>query len=299
MPRLLNHGVCLCWIYVSLLYSSAERGSSNSTQNQLSHVTMFQEKKHKSRDSSFLQLRASIPAYLQPIKLYTLPTSNEDSQYMPKPRHRRPAHLLRLLGSSFDLFWMSIEEPSDISGGHGEGESLWHGDSLPAKLSSKSSARVKFNLSASIELREAAANHSQKLEKEAADLDLSSLPSHVASHVRDWLLQSATCELSYQWVDLGPALWPRWIRQTDCVQSDGGRSCSFPGGMECVQAETTHVQILAWNCLGIRGGGEMSKTIKTEKTDGSIMIGTGEVMQRCSWRQVPYPVVTACKCSCK
>ncbi|TMS23673.1 ATPase asna1 [Larimichthys crocea] len=196
---------------------------------------------------------------------------------MPKPRHRRPSHLLRLLGSSFDLFWMSIEQPSEASVGHG--------DTLPAK-SPKNTAQEKFNLSASSELREAAANHRQKLEKDAADLDLGSLPSHVASSIRDWLVRSATCGLSYQWVDLGPAFWPRWLRQTDCERSDGVRSCSFPGGMECVRAQTTHIKILAWHCLKMREGGDRSRGIKADRSE----MGTGEVMKRCIWRQVPYPV---------
>ncbi|XP_074518284.1 noggin-3-like [Halichoeres trimaculatus] len=296
MPELLNHGVC--WIYVSLLYGSAVLGSLNSTQNQLPNVTLVQEKEDESRDSSFLQLRASIPSYLQPIRPYTLLTSTEDSQCLPKPRHRRPAHLLRLLGSSLDPFWMSIEKPPEASWSRGEGKSLLHGDSPSAKLSSTSSLRREFDVNASPELRQAAANRRQMLEKEAADLDLSSLPSHVSSHVRDWLVQSATCELGYRWVDLGPALWPRWLRQTDCVRADGGRSCSFPGGMECVQAETTHIQILAWNCLEIRGG-VGSKKIQTESPHSSTVVEAGEFMKKCSWKAVPYPVITACKCSCK
>lgn len=296
MPELLNHG--FCWIYVSLLYGSAVLGSLNSTQNQLPNVTLFQEKEDKSKDSSFLQLRARIPSYLQPIRPYSILTSTEDGQCLPKPKHRRPAHLLRLLGSSLDLFWMSIEKPSEASLSRGKGKSLLHGDSLPAKLFIRNSHRGKFNVSASPELREAAANRRQELEKEAEDLDLSYLPSHVSGHVRDWLVQSATCELSYQWVDLGPALWPRWLRQTDCVRTDGGRSCSFPAGMECVQAETAHIQILAWNCLEIRGGAG-SKTTRTESSDSSTVTETGEFMKKCSWKVVPYPVITACKCSCK
>lgn len=161
---------------------------------------------------------------------------------------------------------MSIEKPSEASGGHGGGQLLLHGDTR---------------------LREAAANHRQKLEKEAADLDLSSLPSHVVSSVRDWLVRSATCRLSYQWVDLGPAFWPRWLRQTDCERSDGERSCSFPGGTECVRAQTSHIKILAWHCLEIRERSDGPRGIKADRPE----IGAGEVMKRCVWRQVPYPVV--------
>ena len=286
MPRPFN---CLCWISVSvLLYGSASPTSNVSTQIQLPNVT--EDEDDTGWDSAFLQLRASLPSYSQPVRPYTLLTNAEDYHYMPKPRHRRPSRLMRLLGSSFDLFWMSVERPSEASGGHGEGQPLGN-SSLPA--------RKKFNLSASPELREAAAKHRQELEKEAADLDLSSLPSHVTSSVRDWLVRSATCGLSYQWVDLGPAFWPRWLRQTDCGGSDGRQSCSFPGGMECVRAQTAHIKILAWHCLDIRDGDDGQRKIKADRSDGSNEMGTGGVLKRCIWRQVPYPVVTACTCSCK
>ncbi|XP_074484953.1 noggin-2-like [Sebastes fasciatus] len=278
MPRPFSCGVCLCWISV-LLRGSALFTSNVSTQIQLPNVV--QDEEDTGSDSPFLQLRASLPSYSQPVRPYTLLTNAEDYHYMPKPRNRRPSRLLRLMGPSFDLFWMSIERPSEASGGHGDGRPLGN-LSLPATWKN-------FNMSASPELKDAAANHSQKLIKEAADLDLGSLPSHVAGSVRDWLVRSATCGLSYQWVDLGPAFWPRWLRQTDCESSDGARSCSFPGGMECVRAQTARIKILAWHCLEIREGGNGS--------DGEV--GAGEIMKRCMWRQVPYPVVTACTCSCK
>ncbi len=297
MPGPLNCGVCLCWISVSVLqYGSAAFTSNISTQNQLPNVTVVQDEEDAGWYSPFLQLRASLPSYSQPIRPYTLLMNAEDYHYMPKPRHRRPSRLLRLLGSSFDLFWMSIEQPSEASGGRGDGRPLLRGDSLPTNYTT---AREKFNLSATPQLRQAAANHRQKLEKEAADLDLGSLPSHVVSSVRDWLVRSASCGLSYQWVDLGPAFWPRWLRQTDCESSDGVQSCSFPVGMECVRSQTTHIKILAWHCLEMGEGGNRSRRMKADRSAGSTEMGTGEVTKRCIWRQVPYPVVTACTCSCK
>ncbi|XP_073327245.1 noggin-2-like [Pagrus major] len=256
-----------------LLYGSA--AFNISTQNQPPNVTAVEE---EDTDWDLLQLRANMLSFSQPMHPYTLLTNPEDYNYMPKPRHQRPSRLLRLLGSSFDPFWMSIEQPSEASKGHNDEE---------------------FNLSASPELREAAVNHRQKLEKEASDLDLSSLPSHVANLVRDWLVRSATCGLTYQWVDVGPGLWPRWLRHTDCEKSDGEQSCSFPGGMECVRAETTYIKILAWLCLEVRDGGEGSRGNKADRPDGRTEMGTGEVVKRCTWKKVPYPVVTACACSCK
>ncbi|XP_026159453.1 noggin-2-like [Mastacembelus armatus] len=295
MLRLFN-SVCLCRIIVSvLLCGNAAFISNISRQNQMPNVTIM--------ESQFLHLRASLVSYSQPIRPYSLLTNAEDYHHMPKPRHRRPSQLLRLLGSSFDPFWMSINQPSEVSRGHSDGQPLLRGDTPSAKLlhyyiNYYTTLREKSNLS-SLELREAAVNHQQKLEKEAAELDLSSLPSDVASSVRVWLVRSATCELHYQWVDLGPAFWPRWLRQTDCEKSDGVHSCSFPSGMKCVRAQTTDIKILAWHCLEIGDGGDGSRQKKAEQPEGSTEMGTKEAMKRCLWRQVPYPVVTACTCSCK
>lgn len=284
-------------LYISvsvLLYGSA--AFDFSTQNQPPNVTAVEE---EDTGWDLLQLRANLLSFSQPMHPYTLLTDPEDYHYMPKPRHRRPSRLLRLLGSSFDPFWMSIEQPSEASKGHDDGQPLLRGDTLPAKIPEYTTAKERFNLSAYPELREAAMNHRQKLEKEAKALDLSSLPSHVASLVRDWFVRSATCGLTYQWVDAGPVLWPRWLRHTDCEKSDGERSCSFPGGMECVPAETTYINILIWLCLEVGDGGEGSRGNKADRPDGSTEMGTGEVIKRCAWKKVPYPVVTACACSCK
>ncbi|XP_028263579.1 noggin-like [Parambassis ranga] len=270
---LFSSPVCLCWISVSvLLHGSEAFASTISNKNQLTNVSDL--------ESPFLQLRASLPSFSQPIRPYTLLSSADDYHHMPKPRHRRRSRLMRLLGSSFDPFWVSIDQPS-------EGP-LLQGDALLA------SSPRKFNMSASQEVRKAAAKHQQRLEKEAAGLDLSSLPSDVATSVRAWLVRSATCELHHQWVDLGPTFWPRWLRRTDCGGPDGERSCSFPSGMECVRAQTAHIKILAWHCIEARDEGEGGV-----RADSSTEMETGEGMKRCSWRQVPYPVVTACMCSCK
>lgn len=174
---------------------------------------------------------------------------------------------------------------------------MLHGDTLLAKLSNYTA--FKEDLSISPELREAAANLQHRLEEEAAELDLDSLPSDVAGSVRAWLVRSATCELRHQWVDLGPAFWPRWLRQTDCERADGARSCSFPSGMKCVRAQTTHIKILAWHCVEVKDEGDGSRRIKGERFDGSSEMETGDAVKKCLWRQVPYPVVTACMCSCK
>ncbi|XP_072239875.1 noggin-2-like [Leuresthes tenuis] len=271
MRILLHCGICLFWISVSVLLHGSAFTSNISNQNQLTNMSVVKDQEDMDWDSPFLQLRASLPSFSQLIRPYSLLT-NADYHYMPKPKHCRPSRLLRLLGSFFDPFWMSIDQPTESSKGG------------------------KFNLSASPELREAAVAHRQKLEDEAAQLDLDSLPSDVASSIRGWLVRSTTCELRHWWVDLGPTFWPRWLRQTDCKRPDGEKSCSFPRGMECVKAQTSQIKILAWHCLEIRNRRDGSRWTKRERSDGSTE--RREAMTRCLWRQVPYPVITSCMCSC-
>uniref|UniRef100_A0A8C9RNA6 Noggin n=1 Tax=Scleropages formosus TaxID=113540 RepID=A0A8C9RNA6_SCLFO len=165
-----------------------------------------------------------------PARPYSLSINAEDYHYAPKPKHLRPARLLRILGPSFDPFWMSIE-PEDV------------------------------------------------------------LPRDVAAAVRAWLVRSATCALRYKWVDLGPVFWPRWLRHTDCDQPGRVQSCSFPAGMACRRAQVTQIKILAWHCWGSEDRGV--------EAAGVADLGLAMYGKRCVWRQVPYPVVTACKCSCK
>uniref|UniRef100_A0A087Y4G2 Noggin n=1 Tax=Poecilia formosa TaxID=48698 RepID=A0A087Y4G2_POEFO len=219
---------------------------------QLPNGTVNKSQEDMDWDSPFLQLRASLPSYSQPIRPYNLVTNTDDHRCNPKPRHLRPSRLFHLLGSNFDPLWMSVDQPSETASG---------------RLSRSS-----------LELKEAEAIRLQKLEKEAADLNFSSLPSEIAETFRGWLVNSAGCKLHHQWVDLGPAFWPRWLRQTDCERPEKERSCSFPKGMKCVRAQTAQIKILAWNCLEIRDG---SKNLKGEK---------------CLWRQVSHPVVTSCIC---
>ncbi|XP_019744872.1 noggin-like [Hippocampus comes] len=294
---MLNWDVYLCCsMYAcALLRVSAASISNISTKYQLPNDV--QDQQHG--DSPFLHLRASLPSYSQPLRPYTFVTTAEDFPYVPKPRHYRSSRLLRILGSSFDPFWMSIDQPSEGSGvctGKGNCDDVARGDSLPVKVNVAAS-REDFNLSASAVLSKARENQRQGLAREAADVDLSSLPPDVASSLRTWLVRSATCGLRSQWVDLGPAFWPRWLRQTDCDKSDGVRSCSFPSGMVCVRAQTTHIRILAWHCLKVRD--DESEQLKSEISDISMLLGISEEMRKCLWRPVPYPVVTACTCKCK
>lgn len=261
------------WLFAWALWMSASAlyGCSAFLFNSSALNSTNAEEKESAWESPFLQLRASLPSHSQPIRPYTLLTNIEDYHHMPKPPHRRASRLLRLLGSSFDLFWMSIEKPPEASD-----------DPVPPYADKR--------------LKKAAALNQQELEREAAALDLGSLPPQVAGSVRAWLVHSSTCRLKHRWVDLGPAFWPRWLRHTDCERSDRGQSCSFPGGMECTRDQTAYIRILAWHCLKNR---EVGDGTRGNKSDVRTETEMGAVMKRCVWRQVPYPVVTACTCSCK
>lgn len=303
-----NCAAILCWAsLVVLLNGSAGAPSITPDQDQTRSETALGQK-YTEWDLTFLRDRPSFMSSSQPIRPYSLSINEEDYHYTPKPKHLRPVRLLRTLGASFDPFWMSIERPSEAGvwtseGGSdtdASGQTLPRRDSLApdAPLPNYTTVNKGFNLPASPELIEGAARYQRKLEKEAEDLDLSLLSSDVASTVRDWLVRSATCGLRHQWVDLGPVFWPRWLRHTDCEKSGGSPSCSFPSGMACRRAQVTQIKILAWHCWGAEeGGGDGSKGMA--RADRATVVGKVGSNKKCMWRQVPYPVVTACKCSCK
>lgn len=271
-------------------------------QEQVRSETPMGQKDTDFDDVSFLRTRSSsFVSSSQPIRPYSLSMNEGDYHYAPKPKHLRHNRLLRILGSSFDPFWMSIERPAearvdtDASGG----QTASRGDPPAPPASSNYTTNEGFNFGASPELTEGAARYQRKLQNDAEDLDLSELPADVASTLRDWLVRSATCGMRYQWVKLAPVFWPRWLRHTDCEKSGGSRSCSFPSGMACRQAQTTQIKILAWHCWSSeeRGGDGLRGMAGIDRE--TVVVGTGVAGRKCLWRQVPYPVVTACKCSCK
>lgn len=289
MLRPFNFGVFLCCFLherIAFVYNFST-----------SNVSVVEDKDSMDQHSPFLQLRDTLSTYSKLIRPYSLLTNDEDYHYLPKPKQRRPSRLLRLLGPSFDPLWMSVAQPSESTGvwiSENDEGAVLRGDTLKP---TQHTVGKKFNLRASLQLRLAAENHRLKLLKEAADLDMSSLPSDVANAIRDWLVDSATCGLRYQWVDMGLAFWPRWLRHTDCETTDLTRKCSFPSGMVCKQAQTAQIKILAWICQKCIEKPDAS--IISIKEDGSGGNGTVENIKMCVWRHVPYPVVTSCECSCK
>ncbi|XP_056338220.1 uncharacterized protein LOC130248469 [Oenanthe melanoleuca] len=125
-------------------------------------------------------------------------------------------------------------------------------------------------------LAEGAGRYHRKLWREAEGLQLpAELAGAPARRLRQWLVERAACRLTSAWVDLGPVFWPRWVRHTSC--ESGGPGCSWPPGMACRPAQLTRIQLLAWHCWAPPLPGPAN----------------------CTWRHIPYPVVAACKCSCR
>lgn len=292
--------VLLCWTYLVVFLTRATSMIPN--QEQVRSETPVGQKDTDFDDVSFLRTRSSsFVSSSQPIRPYSLLMNEGDYHYAPKPKHLRHNRLLRILGSSFDPFWMSIERPAEarVDTDASAGQTASRGDPPAPPALPNYTTNEGFNFGASPELTEGAARYQRKLQNDAEDLDLSELPADVASTLRDWLVRSATCGMRYQWVQLAPVFWPRWLRHTDCEKSGGSRSCSFPSGMACRQAQTTQIKILAWHCWSSeeRGGDGLRGMAGIDRE--TVVVGTGVAGRKCLWRQVPYPVVTACKCSCK
>uniref|UniRef100_A0A4W3H9B1 Noggin n=1 Tax=Callorhinchus milii TaxID=7868 RepID=A0A4W3H9B1_CALMI len=130
-------------------------------------------------------------------------------------------------------------------------------------------------VSRSPRLTEPANRYQKKLRHEAERLGLGAGGDGGKEALARWLVKVASCPLTSAWKDLGPVFWPRWVRHTDCDRAK--RGCSWPMGMTCQRDRWTHINLLVWHCLAARPA----------------------VGKHCTWRQIPYPVVTGCKCSCQ
>nr|QOK36755.1 noggin D [Lampetra fluviatilis] len=210
---------------------------------------------------------------------FSFPNHEDNYLYFPKQRDLKSARLHNILGSSFDPFWMSVKRPSS-SGSSGSTT----GDTGP--LAKRSSA-----------VRNAATAAGRKLHAAARALNFTVLTDSGAAvtateatvaFMTRWLLQKAECGVASSWHDLGSVFWPRWIRLNHCEESGGGGGggCSWPAGMSCAPAQSTHIKILAWHCYALRSAA----------VDGQPP--PHQPLQKCGWRLVPYPLVTACTCGC-
>ncbi len=85
---------------------------------------------------------------------------------------------------------------------------------------------------------------------------------------RLWLWSISYCPVQYRWTDLGPYVWPRYMKIGYCPK----KSCSFPSGMSCQPSKKdVKVKVLLWYCTRSK---------------------------YCSWRVYSENLTTECKCQC-
>nr|QOK36749.1 noggin D [Petromyzon marinus] len=202
---------------------------------------------------------------------FSFPYREDNYLYFPKQRDLKSARLHNILGSSFDPFWMSVKRPSSSSTTGDIG-------ALATRSSAVTAAGRKLHAAAR------ALNFTVLTDSGAAV----AATEATAAFMTRWLLQKAECGVASSWHDLGSVFWPRWVRRSHCEESGGG-GCSWPAGMSCAPAQSTHIKILAWHCYALRSA----------SVDGQSPLQPPlPPLQKCSWRLVPYPLVTACTCGC-
>ncbi|XP_077980165.1 noggin-2-like [Glandiceps talaboti] len=89
--------------------------------------------------------------------------------------------------------------------------------------------------------------------------------------IRKWLWARTHCPVKYTWKNLGKRFWPRWLKVGECHQTK--ESCSIPSGLNCLPVNSTEKRILFWACID-------------DRSDRKF----------CQWINVPYPVLTECRC---
>ena len=226
-------------------------------------------------------------------------------QIAPKKKQSREKSLYKLLGQDFNPKWMSVAAPADGAKAVTVARSHLSESELVADLARVNTTRIKDGAGGWITLN-----------------------SQVSKVIEKWLLQKASCPITYVWDDLGSYFWPRWIKRGTCdrhargaaasssgwlgqgirlqdftnpKQEDDYESCSWPPGMHCVPADSRTIYILRWHCRRRSGRRRKlsDKVHKTAKTRMGASHRQGRrTRMRCSWLKVPYPVTSECFCSC-
>lgn len=197
----------------------------------------------------------------------------------PSSRQLNATTLRSRLGADFNSNWMSIEMPSQ------------------ATRNSTNVPPTDVDKELLEDLREMGFSYTDE------HGDRRTMPSAVRSIVERWLLQRATCQVHYTWEDMGPMIWPRWVKQGYC---DTDAPCSWPPGMHCASAESDTLRLLKWHCQRpdsnrkVRHvGSERRRVASGEMTprSGEAKAKRSGKMQ-CRWKKIPFPVTSECFCSC-
>ena len=223
--------------------------------------------------------------------------------FMPNKKNLRKKQLLKRLGVDFSHHWMSLENPYDNTSG---------GNTAPIAVERRPDVHLVSDVS--------------KLNFTYVDDDgdVVTMSAYQQRAVERWLVQRASCSVSFQWRDMGAVFWPRWVRHGEC---SGETSCSWPPGMHCVPVERHPIRLLRWRCQPQRRPRRGRKRKRWNRRrrnrkrshnkrgrkhnhnapSGKRLTNGKNLKKRfwskksnliCRWVKVPYHVASKCSCSC-
>ena len=180
-------------------------------------------------------------------------------RYLPRERDFRQRKLMKMLGKKYlDKNWMSTDKlTNDVIGT----------DSVFTTTANNIMNMVNTNES------------TKHLENDI----LTALNS---------LLQRMSCEVKFHWKDLGPLVWPRYVKHGSC---DSKQSCSFPAGMKCVPGGFMELYILKWQCTNVK-----KITINKERVCVTEKRSSKSKRRKlnCKWKRTQLRVLQNCVCKC-
>lgn len=229
-----------------------------------------------------------------PFKVWANP---KRSAQKPKKRDLHEQKLLQLLGSDYDQRWMRNSKDKQTG------------------MVEETDRKAVRTLRGLIDGNTSSTSNSGILAMNADDGQIQlpeDLPIQYRELVKSWLVRRATCPIRFDWIDLGPYFWPRWIKRGECI---GNVACSWPPGMSCVPSTAKILNILRWHCR-LRKSMRKDRVRKKnnhKNENGNVVTEIGPANNsssnanpktkrkkyRCMWIKVPYPVPEDCVCSCK
>lgn len=182
-----------------------------------------------------------------------------DGKYNPPGSRINETYLRERLGSNYDPWFMSINEPrksQTLDRGFPMGyKKNKRGRLLPAGNIPNRIRKINFRFITLPNGRRVKTKLGRKQNRKFQRL----------------LWQYTYCPVLYFWRDLGVRFWPRWIKEGRCSRR---RSCSVPPGMNCKPKKSVSKTLLRWHCQD------------------------WDRKQFCKWIPVKYPIVTECACAC-
>lgn len=270
-----------CHLFLLLLLPCIGASSSSESMNSEDG----EDNSKKSNSSSPIVIRRKTPSRASSGgNRFSLMNSRFNRR--PRKKNLDREHLLEILGDFYDPNWMSIEEPASLQHEDKGTTYVVRKDAWPYQELKKALEILDLSVDAG--------NKSTSAEKDRVS------SKTFASIIEKWLLEKASCPVKYAWEDIGNMFWPRWIKRGECATVPG--TCSWPPGMHCVESNRSNLHLLRWQCRapkskGIGGRRRQSKFVD-KKDPWNRRFENEPVVLRCQWVRVPYPITSACHCTC-